>query len=62
MRKVKTSTANTPEQLAKILGLPLAVVKEWRVENRKAGEASAAVQRDRPTLVRSSERGSKGRQ
>jgi predicted XRE-type DNA-binding protein len=49
MSKIKPILARTPEDLAKILGLPAAVAKEWRVQHALLKRLKEIVRRERIT-------------
>jgi predicted XRE-type DNA-binding protein len=49
MRKVKPVTANHPEQLAQILGLPAATAREWQVQYDLLKRLKEIVQRKKLT-------------
>jgi predicted XRE-type DNA-binding protein len=46
MGRVKPIVAKTPEDLARIIGLPVAVAKEWRVQHALLKRLKEIVQRE----------------
>jgi predicted XRE-type DNA-binding protein len=49
MKKIKPIVARTPEDLARIMGLPAAVAKEWQVQYALLNRLKEIVQREKIT-------------
>jgi predicted XRE-type DNA-binding protein len=52
MRKVKPIIAENPEELAKIMGLPAAVAKEWQVQHALLKRLKDVIRREKLTHAR----------
>jgi predicted XRE-type DNA-binding protein len=52
MSKIKPLVAKTPEDLARIMGLPAGVAKEWRVQHALLRRLKEIVQREGITHAR----------